>query len=117
MMPLNRDGAAKRNHRAQARAALIAAAAGAMLFARPSVYGQCTYDVSIVAGPDCGGLGSPTLGRGINEAGQVAGKYTVCGVGARWPECGYSYYSADTHYGSFYPTKQELKGFTNAEVY
>ena len=45
-------------------------------------YGQCNYDLRIVAGPDCGGLGSPTLGRGINEAGQVAGQYTVCGLGA-----------------------------------
>ena len=54
----------------------------ATLSARPSVYGQCAYDVSFVAGPDCGAFGSsPTLGRGINEAGQVVGQYTVCGLG------------------------------------
>ena len=45
-------------------------------------YGQCSYDLSIVAAPACDGLGSPTLGWGINEAGQVAGQYTVCGLGA-----------------------------------
>ncbi len=44
---------------------------------------QCQYEVSIVAGPDCGGLGSTTRGASINEAGRVAGDYVVCGLGAQ----------------------------------
>ncbi len=60
----------------------MVAATGAMLYVRPLVNGQCAhYDVSIVAGPTCGVLSSPTLGRGINEAGRVAGYYTVCAIG------------------------------------
>ena len=41
---------------------------------------QCQYGLSIVAGPDCGGLGSPTRGASINEAGLVAGDYVGCGA-------------------------------------
>jgi probable HAF family extracellular repeat protein len=52
-----------------------------MLYGGTPVYGQCAYDISIVAGPDCGGLASPTRGSAINEAGEVAGYYTLCGIG------------------------------------
>ncbi len=74
---------AKTHHQPKLAAALMAVTTGAMLDARGPACAQCMYDISIVAGPDCGGLGSPTRGGSINEAGLVAGDYVVCGLGAQ----------------------------------
>ena len=81
-MPPDHDRVAKTHHQPKLAAALLAAATGAMLYAQLPAYAPCAFDISIVAGPTCGGIGSPTRGRGINEAGQVAGQYTVCALGA-----------------------------------
>jgi probable HAF family extracellular repeat protein len=44
-------------------------------------HAQCQYDLSTFQGPTCEFTQSPTRGRGINEAEQVAGDYTLCGIG------------------------------------
>lgn len=47
----------------------------------PSACAPCSYSLSSAAGPHCGPAESPTLGRGINEAGLVVGAYGLCLLG------------------------------------
>ena len=49
----------------------------------PPAAGQCRYEVTVITGPSCPPLGiPPTRGKAINERGDVAGFYSVCGLGA-----------------------------------
>lgn len=47
---------------------------------------QCTYSVTLIAGPECPPYGTPpTFGTGLNEAGEVCGTYTACTLGPNTP--------------------------------
>jgi uncharacterized membrane protein len=45
-------------------------------------FGQCQYEVTVIAGPECPPFGiPPTIGAGINEDGDVVGYYAACTLG------------------------------------
>lgn len=76
------DHGANGNDRARTLMALLPAVAAAVLHgSAPGACPPCVYQLDTVAATACDPVDSPTLGRGINEAGIVVGAYTVCGFG------------------------------------
>jgi probable HAF family extracellular repeat protein len=59
---------------------LIVGTVGLLSFAARAP-APCQYSVITFQGPSCEFTESPTRGRGINEAGQVVGDYTLCALG------------------------------------
>jgi uncharacterized membrane protein len=59
---------------------MAVASLAAVLASHPAAFGQCSYSVQVIQGPNCPFAGQAALiGRGLNSHGDVVGFWTECG--------------------------------------